>query len=207
MAMTWKKGFVLALEKEFLGMSAGCPEGSMLVRPERESTGWCEATNITRDTWRRVSHGPGWPQLVHMRMPEHLTLLPTSPKCTLLISLGRGGRWFFLWVQGQPGLQSQFQDRQCYTKKPCLETNKTKKKKKKLNLYILFSPAIPALGRQRQEDCYELEASLGYRRRPCTKSHKTKQNCSELNDSGRRHCMETIPPARDQRYNVTRAEL
>jgi hypothetical protein len=30
------------------------------------------------------------------------------------------------WVQGQPGLQSEFQDSQGYTEKPCL-----KKKKKK----------------------------------------------------------------------------
>jgi hypothetical protein len=31
------------------------------------------------------------------------------------------------WVRGQPGLQSEFQDSQGYTEKPCLE--KTKKKK------------------------------------------------------------------------------
>jgi hypothetical protein len=33
------------------------------------------------------------------------------------------------WVPGQPGLQSEFQDSQGYTKKPCLE-KKTKKKQK-----------------------------------------------------------------------------
>jgi hypothetical protein len=39
------------------------------------------------------------------------------------------------WVQVQPGLQSEFQDSQCYTEKPCLEkpnqtkTNKQTKKK------------------------------------------------------------------------------
>jgi hypothetical protein len=29
-----------------------------------------------------------------------------------------------LWVQGQPGLQSEFQDSQGYIEKPCLEENK-----------------------------------------------------------------------------------
>jgi hypothetical protein len=35
-------------------------------------------------------------------------------------------------VRGQPGLQSEFQDIQSYTKKPCLE----KPKKKKFNILI-----------------------------------------------------------------------
>jgi hypothetical protein len=34
------------------------------------------------------------------------------------------------WVQGQPGLQSEFQDSQGYTEKPCL------KKKKYIYIYI-----------------------------------------------------------------------
>jgi hypothetical protein len=33
-------------------------------------------------------------------------------------------------VRGQPGLQSEFQDSQDYTEKPCLEKPKKKKKKK-----------------------------------------------------------------------------
>jgi hypothetical protein len=33
------------------------------------------------------------------------------------------------WVRGQPGLQSEFQDSQGYTQKPCLEKNKNKKQK------------------------------------------------------------------------------
>jgi hypothetical protein len=41
---------------------------------------------------------------------------------------------FVLWVRGQPGLQSEFQDSQGYTEKPCLEkTNKQKKTKQKTN--------------------------------------------------------------------------
>ena len=37
------------------------------------------------------------------------------------------------WVQGQPGIHSEFQDSQTYTEKPCLETkqNKTKQNKNK----------------------------------------------------------------------------
>jgi hypothetical protein len=36
------------------------------------------------------------------------------------------------WVRGQPGLQSEFQDSQSYTEKPCLEKPKKKKKKKRV---------------------------------------------------------------------------
>jgi hypothetical protein len=36
-----------------------------------------------------------------------------------------------IWVQGQPGLQSEFQDSQGYTEKPCLKKPKKEKKKKK----------------------------------------------------------------------------
>jgi hypothetical protein len=36
-----------------------------------------------------------------------------------------------LWVQGQPGLQSEFQDSQGYTVKPYLEKPKVEEKKKK----------------------------------------------------------------------------
>jgi hypothetical protein len=32
------------------------------------------------------------------------------------------------WVRGQPGLQSEFQDSQGYTEKPCLKKKKKKKK-------------------------------------------------------------------------------
>jgi hypothetical protein len=48
----------------------------------------------------------------------------------LIPALGRQ-RQTDLWVRGQPGLQSEFQDSQGYTEKPCLEkqTNKTKQNK------------------------------------------------------------------------------
>jgi hypothetical protein len=50
----------------------------------------------------------------------------------LIPALGRQKQADF-WVPGQPGLQSEFQDSQSYTEKPCLEKQK-QKKKKKLNI-------------------------------------------------------------------------
>jgi hypothetical protein len=47
--------------------------------------------------------------------------------CTPLIpALGRQRQADF-WVQGQPGLQSEFQDSQGYREKPCLKKQKKKK--------------------------------------------------------------------------------
>jgi hypothetical protein len=45
-----------------------------------------------------------------------------------------------IWVRGQCGLQSEFQDSQGYKDKPCLEKQKQqkKKKKKKINEQILY---------------------------------------------------------------------
>jgi hypothetical protein len=58
-------------------------------------------------------------------------------------ALGRQRQADF-WVWGQPGLQSEFQDSQGYTEKPCLEkpkTNQTIKKtvltKTKYSIYFL----------------------------------------------------------------------
>jgi hypothetical protein len=45
-------------------------------------------------------------------------------------ALGRQRQADF-WVQGQPGLQSEFQDSQGYTEKPCLEKTKNKTKQNK----------------------------------------------------------------------------
>jgi hypothetical protein len=44
----------------------------------------------------------------------------------LIPALGRQRQADF-WVQGQPGLQSEFQDSQGYTEKPCLKKKKKKK--------------------------------------------------------------------------------
>jgi hypothetical protein len=45
----------------------------------------------------------------------------------LIPALGRQRQENF-WVQGQPGLQSELQDSQGYTEKPCLKKKKKKKK-------------------------------------------------------------------------------
>jgi hypothetical protein len=48
---------------------------------------------------------------------------------TPLISALRRQRQVDFWVRGQPDLQSEFQDSQGYTEKPCLKKPKKKKKK------------------------------------------------------------------------------
>jgi hypothetical protein len=51
--------------------------------------------------------------------------------CTPVIpALGRQRQADFC-IRGQPGLQSEFQDSQDYTEKPCLEKQKNKTKTKK----------------------------------------------------------------------------
>jgi hypothetical protein len=61
----------------------------------------------------------------------------------LIPALGRQRQADF-WVWGQPGLQSEFQDSQDYTEKPCLENQKKKKKKKKIPSYsqLLLSDVV-----------------------------------------------------------------
>jgi hypothetical protein len=51
----------------------------------------------------------------------------------LIPALGRQREANF-WVQGQPDLQSEFQDSQGNTEKPCLEKLKKKEKKARCNL-------------------------------------------------------------------------
>ena len=57
----------------------------------------------------------------------------------LIPALGRLRQVGF-WVQGQPGLQSDFQDSQdCYTKKPCLKTTTTDNYNRKMkNVFDYF---------------------------------------------------------------------
>jgi hypothetical protein len=50
----------------------------------------------------------------------------------LIPALGRQRQVDF-WVRGQPGLQSEFQDSQGYTEKPCLEKTKQNKTTKQNN--------------------------------------------------------------------------
>jgi hypothetical protein len=57
----------------------------------------------------------------------------------LIPALGRQRQADF-WVRGQLGLQSEFQDSQGYTEKPCLKKpNKGKKKKKKKEIAVYGS--------------------------------------------------------------------
>jgi hypothetical protein len=54
----------------------------------------------------------------------------------LIPALGRQRQANF-WVRGQPGLQSEFQDSQGYTEKPCLE----KQNKKVFTGVVVFNPS------------------------------------------------------------------
>jgi hypothetical protein len=49
---------------------------------------------------------------------------------SLIPALGRQRQVDF-WVRDQPGLQSEFQDSQGYTEKPCLKKPKNQKQKQK----------------------------------------------------------------------------
>jgi hypothetical protein len=57
---------------------------------------------------------------------------------TPLVPALRRQRQADFWVQGQPGLQSEFQDSQGYTEKLCLGKTKKKKKKKKESVCSVF---------------------------------------------------------------------
>jgi hypothetical protein len=78
--------------------------------------------------------------------PHSLTNSNTLKVISLKISRLRGAWWHTplipalgrqrqvdFWVRGQPGLQSEFQDSQGCTEKPCLEKSKKKKKKSRLS--------------------------------------------------------------------------
>jgi hypothetical protein len=53
----------------------------------------------------------------------------------LIPALGRQRQADF-WVRGQPGLQSEFQDSQGYTEKPCLKKQKQKQTNKQKEMLI-----------------------------------------------------------------------
>jgi hypothetical protein len=74
--------------------------------------------------------------------------------CTPLVPAVGRQRQADFGVPGQPGLQSEFQDSQDYTEKPCLEKTKKKKRKTlngKTSLYKIYIwwhiPVVPALGK------------------------------------------------------------
>ena len=49
------------------------------------------------------------------------------------------------WVPGQPGLQSEFQDSQGYTEKPCLRKTKPKKEREKKERVALVMVSVPQI--------------------------------------------------------------
>jgi hypothetical protein len=55
----------------------------------------------------------------------------------LIPALGRQRQVDF-WVRGQPGLQSEFQDSQGYTEKPCLKKQKQNKTQTKKELLFFL---------------------------------------------------------------------
>jgi hypothetical protein len=79
------------------------------------------------DIWKATLAGRWW------HTPFILAL--GRQRQPLILALGRQRQADF-WVRGQPGLQSEFQDSQGYTEKPCLEKPKKKKKKKKKKLIL-----------------------------------------------------------------------
>jgi hypothetical protein len=64
----------------------------------------------------------------------------------LIPALG-GQRQVDFWVRGQPGLQSEFQDSQGYTEKPCHKKTKKEKEKKRnglqKNTYLIIRFVSP----------------------------------------------------------------
>jgi hypothetical protein len=77
--------------------------------------------------WRGLKFSPQ--HYTHIRCLTSVTPVSRSRawwRTPLVPALGRQ-RQVDLWVRGQPGLQSEFQDNQGYTEKPCLEKTKTKK--------------------------------------------------------------------------------
>jgi hypothetical protein len=59
----------------------------------------------------------------------------------LIPALGRQRQADF-WVRGQPGLQSEVQDSQGYTEKPCLKKKKSKSNLKKKKDFIFIDVCL-----------------------------------------------------------------
>jgi hypothetical protein len=74
----------------------------------------------------KFKHSKVWGKVIY----SWHNIIPKWARCwwypPLIPALGRQRQADF-WVRGQPGLQSEFQDSQGYTEKPCFE-NKTKQK-------------------------------------------------------------------------------
>jgi hypothetical protein len=96
----------------------------------------------------------------------------------LIPALGRQRQVDF-WVWGQPGLQSEFQDSQGYTEKPCLKKTKVGKKSPRVTPSMVvhtFNPNSPeaetgnSLLVQGQFGLQsEFQDNQGYTEKPCLK--------------------------------------
>jgi hypothetical protein len=85
---------------------------------------------------------------VYLRYYSRTKLAKRKPKAgqwwhTPLIPTLRRQRQVDFWVQGQPGLKSEFQDSQGYTEKPCLEKPKKQTNKKQgPSLYVFVCSSV-----------------------------------------------------------------
>jgi hypothetical protein len=78
---------------------------------------------------------------------EMLTIAGQCWRMPLIPALGKQKQVDF-WVRDQPSLQSEFQDSQSYTEKPCLEKQKHKTKqtkKKMLTINTEFLGSVPSI--------------------------------------------------------------
>jgi hypothetical protein len=57
------------------------------------------------------------------------------------------------WVQGQPGLQSEVQDSQGYTEKPCLKNPKQKTNTEKKNLEMNIGTVMETNKKLKMKGC------------------------------------------------------
>jgi hypothetical protein len=112
-------------ERKTLQASTGDSQGDSRMWPLTGVPPSSQKRDLWASPWKDVTfqgqncvqHRNGDPRQAWWRTP-------------LIPALGRQRQADF-WVRGQPGLQSEFQDSQGYTEKPCLEKPKKKKKKKK----------------------------------------------------------------------------
>jgi hypothetical protein len=85
-----------------------------------------------------------------------LTLIKDTKKAgqwwhmSLISALGRQRQVDF-WVQGHPGLQSEFQDSQGYTAKPCLRRKKKKKNRNKVTKKRALEQGAPGTQKNKRQ--------------------------------------------------------